>query len=417
MKVWIIQDGELLPGIDPGTRDWRCSMLAKTLVAQGHQVLWWASTFDHARKRHRFNSPHTVELQTGLTIRLLHGPGYNHNRSLKRFWHHRVLAGAFAKEASASNKPDLIFSSLPALELAEQAVLYGQRTRVPVLVDVRDLWPDHYLTVVPMPLRGLLRLVLFAEFRRVRWLLKNATGITAISKTFLNWALRFAGRAQREVDDVYPMSYPSVTLPETQIVAKKRELFSRFRIRTNGLTITFVGSINSVFDFRTVIKVARSFDRPEYIVQFIFVGDGTNYSQVCAQARGLKNVIFTGRLDQLSVTAMLGLTSIGLAPYAEGQSISGSLPNKPFEYMAAGLPLLSSLRGELEDLIRTEQIGLQYETGNVDSLLEKIRWIAAHPVERKSMGLRARRLFEGRFSAEVIYPKLAQHLEKIARNV
>ena len=82
--------------------------------------------------------------------------------------------------------------------------------------------------------------------------------------------------------------------------------------------------------------------------------------------------------------------------------------------MAAGLPLLSSLRGELEDLIRIEQIGLQYQAGKANSLVEQIRWLVTHPAEREDMGLRARRLFEERFSAEVIYPRLVEHLEKVA---
>jgi len=74
------------------------------------------------------------------------------------------------------------------------------------------------------------------------------------------------------------------------------------------------------------------------------------------------------------------------------------------------------LKGELEDLIRTEKIGLQYQAGNTDSLIEQIRWFTAHPEERKAMGRRARQLFEERFSADVIYPKLLEHLEKIVLN-
>ena len=90
-----------------------------------------------------------------------------------------------------------------------------------------------------------------------------------------------------------------------------------------------------------------------------------------------------------------------------------SLPNKPYEYMSAGLPLLSSLHGELETLIATERIGLQYQTGDVASLVEGIRWLASHPVDRAAMGTRARKLFDERFSDKIVYSGFAQHLEKI----
>jgi glycosyltransferase involved in cell wall biosynthesis len=414
MLVWIIQDGEPLPGIDSGTRDWRCGILAKALVAKEHEVLWWASTFDHTAKRHRFSESRTVEIMPRLVIRPLHGPGYQENRSAKRFLHNRALARSFAGEAAEAERPDVILASLPTPELAEQAVKYGQRTGTPVLVDVRDLWPDHYLTLAPKPLRGLLRLGLANEFRRTRWLLKHATGITSISKTFLDWALRLAGTRQRESDGVFLMSYPAPSLPEAEIAVRKQALAAKYGLTEDSLTITFVGSVNSIFDFQTVIDAARVFEPAEKKVRFVFVGNGTNYAPVRAQAHGLKNVVFTGQLDQLSVAAMLGLASVGLAPYAEGQSISGSLPNKAFEYMSVGLPLLSSHQGDLAKLISDAELGLQYQFRNPESLTQQIQWLIDHPAKRIAMGQRSRKLFEERFSPHIVYSRFVAHLEQVA---
>jgi glycosyltransferase involved in cell wall biosynthesis len=82
--------------------------------------------------------------------------------------------------------------------------------------------------------------------------------------------------------------------------------------------------------------------------------------------------------------------------------------------MSAGLPILSSLTGELDALIRAERIGLQYEAGNAHSLVQGIRQYLTEAEARKKMGMRARKLFEERFSAKAIYPKLIAHLRKIA---
>ena len=113
----------------------------------------------------------------------------------------------------------------------------------------------------------------------------------------------------------------------------------------------------------------------------------------------------------MSVGALLRVSSIGFAPYQRNTLIS--LPNKPFEYMAAGLPILSSLRGELEELITKEQIGLAYRAGDEESLAQQILWFIEHPEERLAMGVRARRLFERRYDAALVYAKLAQHLEHV----
>ena len=414
MHVWIIEIGEPLPGIDQNARDWRCGMLSKALVGQGHDVTWWASTFDHATKRHRFEGPRVVETMPGLQISLLHGPGYVRNSSPKRILHHWTVAHSFAREAARSSRPDVVFCCLPTLDLAERAVTYGQKTGIPVLIDIRDLWPDHYLTLVPKPLRGLLRLALFTEFRRARCLLREATGITAISKTYLNWGLRNAGRERQETDGIFPMSYPStLTSSNAMLITRREELASQYGLRPDHLVVTFVGTFVSSFDLETVIEAGRTLESSgQSGVRIVLVGDGGDGPRLRAQAQGLGNVIFTGWFDQASIVAMLGLSSVGLAPYRDDASMS--LPNKPYEYMAAGLPLLSSLRGELEELIHAEGIGLQYRAGGVASLVDRIRWLATNPEARREMGERSHNLFSERFAAEITYPGLVDHLEWVA---
>jgi len=415
MKIWVIQDGEPIPGIDKGARPWRAAMLAKALTEQGHKVLWWASTFDHAFKRFRFGEASLVELQPSLQVYLLHGPGYQHNKSLRRLWHNRVLSRSFAREARRFSPPDVVLASLPTLELAEQAVIYGKQLRVPVVVDVRDLWPDHYLTLVPVWLRSIMRRLLFAEFQRVRRILKDTFGIISISHRFLRWGLNYAGRSVRKSDGVFPMGYPSFPFSETEILVHQEKICRQYKLSSSEFIVGFSGSINSIFDFDTVIKAAKIIERSDTNVKFALMGDGTNYSSVREQARKQKNIIFTGRVDYLSVIALLRLSSVGLAPYAEGNSIGGSLPNKAFEYMAVGLPILSSLSGELKELLITERIGFHYKSGDVRSLVDKVVWLVRHPYERKKMGERARKLFEQNFSENVIYPKLAQHLESVVK--
>lgn len=415
MKFWIVQDGEPLPGLDKHSRDWRSAMLAKVLAARGHEVTWWASNFSHFSKRYYFPTPREFMVQPNLRIQLLQGPGYKRNKSLRRWIHNRILAKALAREAPRFPRPSLIFCSLPTLELAEESVLLGQKMSVPVLVDVRDLWPDHYLTLFPWGLRGPLRRIFVLEFRRLRRITRGGEGIVSISNAYLNWALKHAGREKNLADGVYPMGYPIIdSSAKAEILLRKKELTEQYKLRPEDFVVVFVGSFTSSFDFHTVVKAARSLDRLEKSnIRFILVGEGKEGRRMRRWARGTENITFAGWLDQTSISAILDLASVGLAPYRRNTTIS--LPNKPFEYMSAGLPLLSSLPGETESLIIGERIGLQYQAGNPASLAAKIRWLAAQPDVRKKMGARSLQLFRERFSAEVVYPSLAKHLEDVAK--
>ncbi len=415
MQVWIVEATEPLSGIDGNFRDLRCGMLSKSLAAHGHEVTWWTSTFNHEKKKHRYNSARTIKLQDGLQLRLLHGPGYARNISPSRLWHHGVVARAFAREAFAiPHKPDVVFCCLPTIELSEKAIAYGQANGIPVIIDVRDQWPDVYLTVFSPKLRGLARKALAAEFRRAAGIFRAATGITAVSRTFLDWALECAKRSCQDSDGVFPLAYPSLSANSGAIDTSMTRLQTEYGIGCNTLVVTFAGTFGASYDLETVIRAARILQSSDISsnIQVIVAGDGDNGARLREMARGLQNVVFTGWLDQNSIVALLRLSSVGLVAYT-AEALQ-SLPNKPFEYMAAGLPLLSSLRGELAALIRDETIGVQYQPGDAPSLVESIHWFLLNPDARRAMGLRARRLFEERFSAEVVYPRLIQHLEKIA---
>ena len=415
MHVWLVEIGEPISLIKNTTRDWRCSALSRALAAQGHTVTWWASTFEHITRQYLFDGPRVLDPLPGIQVRLLHGPAYYHSKSPMRFLHHFVIAQAFAHEAQRVPKPDIIVCHLPTLELAEQAVLYGKNVGVPVVIEIHDLWPDHYVAMVPRRLRGMFKWMLTSEFRRVRRILKNATSIMAISDAYLSWGLKHAGRKKRMSDAVFPIGYsPLSPSQETLMEVGQVEFMVQHGIELDALIVTFAGTFTSSFDIPTVFEAAQGLSRDrEHDVRFVIVGEGDKGQEWRACAQGLTNVVFTGWLDHPGVMAALRCSSVGLAPY---DSALISLPNKPFEYMAAGLPLLSSLRGELESLIRDEQIGLQYQAGNVESLGDRIRWFADNPAERMAMGQRARKLFEERFSVDVIYPKLVAYLEQVATN-
>jgi glycosyltransferase involved in cell wall biosynthesis len=415
MKCWIVITDEPLPAVDPAARLLRCGILAQYLVEEGHQVTWWTSTFHHLRKANRFESSRSLELQPGLRLELLHAPAYQRNVSWRRVRYNRHMAGAFASRAAEqSERPDVIFAALPSLELAEQAVHFGRVRGVPVVIDARDKWPDLYLNAIPAPLRGLARPVLTREFARARRIFQGATGITAVSQSYLAWGLDYAGRAQGPLDAVFPLGFrlpDGLTKPEIQ---RRAEGLRQTRgLRPDALVVTFLGMFGSSYDLATVIEAARRLHfAGEVRIQIVLAGTGDLEPMLQRSALGLPNVVFTGWLDQAEAWSLLSIASLGLCPYT--REALQSLPNKPFEYMAAGIPIVSSLTGELALLLQDEHVGRMYRAGDAASLAEVLRWFADHPADRQAMGQRAAALYLRRFTASAIYPKLVRHLRRVA---
>ncbi|MFX0200046.1 MAG: glycosyltransferase WbuB, partial [Candidatus Hodarchaeota archaeon] len=61
MNIWLIQIGEALP-VKAGIRKLRTAYLADKLIQRGHDVLWWASAFDHFEKRWLYDNDKEVTL-------------------------------------------------------------------------------------------------------------------------------------------------------------------------------------------------------------------------------------------------------------------------------------------------------------------------------------------------------------------
>src|SRR5437016_11725461 len=125
MKVWVIKTLNPLP-LDSGSRPWRTELLARVLVAMGHEVVWFSSSFSHAQKRHRFDGPRSFDIAPNLRLELLYGAGYNKNISAARYWSNISHARAFRRTSERLPGPDVIHCALPTLELCEAALSYAK---------------------------------------------------------------------------------------------------------------------------------------------------------------------------------------------------------------------------------------------------------------------------------------------------
>src|SRR5260370_7964074 len=109
-------------------------------------------------------------------------------------------------------------------------------------------------------------------------------------------------------------------------------------------------------------------------MQFVLSGSGERELEWKKQAGELRNVIFTGWVDSARIACLGQLASIGLAAYSP--SAPQGLPNKLFEYMAYGLPVVSSLPGEAEAFLGESRCGITYKAGDAESLVDALLSLA-----------------------------------------
>jgi glycosyltransferase involved in cell wall biosynthesis len=412
MTVWIVCTGEVLP-IDPGNqRPLRAGMLCSELRNRGHEVVWWASTFSHATKQLRYTRNTAVAVNPGMRLKLLHGRAYGTNVSWRRLENHFEVSRQFRREAGHEPPPDVILCAWPTIELGLECVRYGRMHEVPVVLDVRDLWPDIFLDAAPRSLRHLAKFALAPYFRAARTAFRGCTAIVASSETYLKWGLVNASRARTDADAVFELGYQEPSFPPAEL-EDANESLRLLGIDETRAICWFLGTFGDTYDLQPVLGAARILHATaDSKVQIVLSGDGDRRAHWENLARGLDNVIFTGWLNGPRIASMMKIARVGLAAYRK--DAPQSLPNKIFEYMAAGIPILSCLSGECVDFLRVHDCGLSYEPGDVRTLLAGLQALTLEEDYRKRLGANALTAFRQHYSAHKLYGRMAGHLERFS---
>jgi glycosyltransferase involved in cell wall biosynthesis len=399
MKIHLVNPYGNLP--DEGWFPYRSSCLAEQLGQRGHEVVWWTSNLEHREKRPRH--PGKREYGRNFTVNIVKSLPYRKHVSLARIKFERTFARNVFKVLDASpEKPDVIVQAEPAVCYADIAVRYYKKRPCPLVIDVIDLWPELFRMLLPQSAKGLEKFVLGPLYGRRRRLLECADGFMAVSKDYLRVAnVEAPGRpgivAYLGIDvgsfSKHKGSPPC--LPEKQ---------------PGDIWCIYVGTLGKNYDISCLLEAAQRL--VPHRVKILIAGAGDRRGEVEEAARrGL--VIFLDTLTRQELIEVYRQCDLGLAPYAEGSTVA--MPFKAFDYLAAGLPIVTSIKGELGEMLESNSAGAVYEAGAIQSLLSAILKYAANADARQRASLASRALAD-EMDYAVQYSNAADFIERVGRS-
>lgn len=411
--AWIISDCEPLP-VDEDPRLMRAGLLAEYLSEKGWKVLWWAPGFDHGKKSDRFTETREIQVNENEKLIALHSPvTYSKNTSPKRILFYKRLAGELRKSFQKESLPDVIFCSWPTQTFAKEALDYGRKTGVPVVLDVRDLWPDIFTRAFPESLQGPAGLALKPSMNAAGKLLAQADAITAVTPGALSWGLDKARRPQGPKDRVIYIGYENSELPEEELAAAT-DAWKEMGITEETFNFIYFGTFsNSTLDMENVIKAFLEVADERSDVRLILIGAGDAEPRFKAAAEGCDKIIFPGWCSNVQIQSALKISDVGLYPFRNLEDFRDAFGNKIIGYMAAGLPVMSSLEGFSRSYIEEYGIGRVYREGDAASAREVMLSFLDNEEENRAMGLRGYERFREDFDMPVVNRKLEELLEEL----
>jgi glycosyltransferase involved in cell wall biosynthesis len=411
LTVWIFQTGEPLI-IDKGvSRAMRATNLSNKLIERGHKVILWSSTFSHQSKERRIGDYREFKVNKNLEIRLIPSCGYKKNISIKRLVDHAQLAYNLRKLLKQEEcQPDVAFLGFPPIEANFVMSNWLSQRKVPFIVDVKDLWPDVFIENLFGWKRRVAKSILFPYFFATRNIYNQATGITSITDKFLDHIENFSNRKSNRLNKTFPL-VSDLTLSNNNLNLAESWWDSIGVCNDDTFRVVYVGNLSSNVDLREIKKSAQLFKKRNIKIQFVICGKG-DYLQVFKDMMyDMDNVIFPGWVDKEKTTVLADRSNAWLIPYVNKENFKLSLPNKTFDALYFGIPLLSSLEGEVKKLITENEIGMFYDQVKtldkcIFELLHDSRlWI--------KMSSNAKDLYSQKFEFNKVYDGLVDHLERM----
>jgi len=407
MNIWLISAFEPTP-VD-NTRPMRFMGIADAAVNMGHTVTFFTSTFRHSNKTQRYDklTYHTV-IPGRYDLVFLHARPYKGNITVERMLSHQDLAKKLLAQVQATKeKPDVILISLPPLSTVAEICRWGRANNIAVVVDIIDPWPDVFLKAFPNAVKGLGKLALTPFYSKLRYILNNCAGVTAISKQYTDWAATFY-KTHRPT----AYFYPAIQFDEVKETFKALE--ATMPRATDKLRIIYAGSLASSYDIPAILDAAAIIEN-KYPgkTEFLIAGTGTQEELVKTKEKELSNIKYLGWLGQDEISKWFHLSDIGLTQHVPGAT--QSVTYKLFDYLGAGLPILNSLDSEMAAIIEDNKVGFNNQAGSGAALAQNVERFLADPALLSLYKTNALKLTAEQGDAKVVYSKMADFLAQFVK--
>lgn len=398
MKILYLHQYFTTPDRVGGIRSYE---MARRFVAKGHEVHLLSSSNEAREASGWF----TTEIE-GIKVHSLPIPYSNRQSNATRI--RTFFSFAFgAAQHAASIEADVIFATSTPLTIAIPGVLTARRKRLPMVFEVRDLWPE-----APIQMGAL---------------------TSGPAKVGAKWLERFAYRNAAHIVALSPGMKEGVVNegvpPELVTMIPNASDLELFRPGLNGAAFReqlglgdrtvfmYFGTMGDANGLSFVLDGAAELKRRgRDDIAIVLHGDGRERDLLEARkARdGLDNVTFsTWNLHREDLARLVAAADVCMTIYKNVPVLYTCSPNKMFDSFSAGKPVLTNMPGWLEGLVESNEAGVFVQPDNAADFADKVEFLAAHPEVRETYGKNARKLAEQEFSRDLLASKLEAVLQKV----
>jgi glycosyltransferase involved in cell wall biosynthesis len=398
MKIIYLHQYFSTPDMVGGTRSFE---MAKRLVNKGHEVHVITSWREEDDKVGWFQSE-----EHGIQVHWL--PVVYSN---KLSYVQRIIAFVrFALSSSikaASIKSELIFATSTPLTIAIPAVFASKFQKVPLVFEVRDLWPELPIAMGVLNNKISIYLAKILE----KWAYKNSKAIIALSPGMK--------------DGILKQSYPA---DKVAVIPNgcDNDLFEvgihqgmNFRSRREWLKerplLVYAGTFGIINGVGYLVELAKELLTKSPEMRILLVGGGRELENVIQMAKELGvfevNLFVEPEISKNQVPELLSAATISTALFIDQPEMRANSANKFFDCLAAGKPILINYGGWMDDLVKGAECGINGWKMSISDVADSVVELINDKGLLMAYGSNAKKLAETQFNRDY----LAKQFEGVLR--
>lgn len=383
-----------------GSAGIRSYAMAQSLIRNGHQVTMVCGSFGAGQTglTQPFNKGMRRGMVDGIDIIEFELPYSNALSFLKRIL--IFLSFAFKSiKVALTEKYDVVFATTTPLTAGIPGIFAKWFRRKPFVFEVRDLWPElpKAMGVIKNPI--------------VLWMM------SVLEWTSYHSADRLVGLSPGIVDGIIKRGIAPekvASIPngcDLDIFASEHQAWRPEGVQPTDLMAIFTGThglangLNAVLDAAAELKKRQRTD-----IKLVLVGDGMQKKALLERATELKldNVIFHDPVNKAKLAGLMASADIGLQILANVPAFYyGTSPNKFFDYISAGLPVLNNYPGWLAELITKEQCGFAVPPENAQAFADALEQAANQRERLIEMGRNGQQVAREQFNRSILSQKFS----------
>ena len=386
MKILYIHQYFRTPLEPGGTRSY---WIAQELIKEGHSVTMLTTSSTIKNKIER-------KIIDGINVIYLRVP-YNQKMSIFQrlisFFSFMIKSSYYSLR---EKKVDLVVATSTPLTIGFPALVLKKIKRVPYLFEVRDLWPEVPIQMGALKSNLVRNLAIWFE----KTIYKNAKHIIALSPGMEKGVLKYE---KQEIVSMIPnMAKIDAFYPRS----KNIELVEKLGLKKDSFKLIHFGALGIANGIDTIIESATLL-KDDDSIEFIFIGGGST-------EEAMKNKCKNNNLIQIIEFINSTMCDVSLVSFLDLPILYTNSPNKLFDSLSAGKPLIVNSAGWTKDLVEKYKCGYYSNPKEPSELVTIIKELQNEPEKMKIMGENSRKLAENEYDKSILCAKFVNVISKIS---